>query len=475
MLITLVIYVGTLLLIGLMAWRRGKQTSADFITSSRDHGTWVAALSASAASESGWVTLGLVGTAYTSGISCFWLLPGCLAGYVFNWLVLGPKIHTLTEKSGARDLSDLFAARFGESSANVVRWIRRVVTASVILFLTVYASAQFSATGKTFNAMFGWDYRSGVLLGVALIMTYTAMGGLRAGSWTDVPQATLMFFSLLILPFIIIGSTEYKSGFFSDLEAGNPSALSLTGNTSGWAAIGFVLGWVGIGLGYPGQPHVLRRFMSTVSLGIYRKAAWISLIWSQVVFAGAILVGLAARNRFPGLADPEQALPYAAAHLLPAAVAGLALAGVLSAMWSTANGQIFEAAAASVAGRTKNSQSGPMIVRAAVLCVSLLAGALAFFKAQVIFSVVLDAWGALGAGIGATLAVSLLWRRATAQGALAGLITGPVTLYLWKVVFHLSSTLYELIPAFAVGAGTVWVVSCFTNTNVQSNGKVTAT
>lgn len=475
MLAIIVIYLGFLLLLGFLALRRGKHTTTDFITSSRDHGTWLAALSASASSESGWVMLGLVGTAYTTGISCLWLLPGCLAGYVFNWVVLGPLIHRLTAQSGAQDIPDLFDARFPQSPAKLLLWIRRVLVASIFLFLTVYASAQFSATGKAFNAMFGWDYRTGVVVGVGLIVAYTTIGGLRACSWTDVPQSLLMFFSLLILPFIIIGSTDFKSGFFTDLVNANPEALSLTGGTTGWAGIGFVLGWVGIGLGYPGQPHVLRRFMSTVSLDVYRTGAIISLVWSQTVFVGAILIGLAARIRFPGLADPEQALPHAAVNLLPPAVAGLALAGVLSAMWSTANGQIFEASTVLLGLNKKKGASSTTVARIAVLSVGLLAGALAYAKAQVIFDVVLYAWGALGAGIGATLSMVLLWKRATAQGALAGLIAGPTTLYLWKTAFHLSSTLYELIPAFLAGVVAVWVGSSLSQKVSNKNAESTST
>lgn len=464
MLAVIIIYIVALLVIGLLAMRHGKNTSSDLITSSRDHGTWLSALSASASSESGWVMLGLVGTAYTSGISCLWLLPGCIAGYLFNWCVIGPRIHELSHGNDVESFADLFHARFPNASVQVMKAIKAVVVVSITVFLTVYASAQFSATGKAANAMLGWDYSTGVLLGVGLIVIYTAVGGLRAVSWTDVPQAALMFFSLLILPFIILASTTFKVGFVADIRATDASLLSLTGGATGWAALGFSLGWIGIGLGYPGQPHVLRRFMTTSSKGIYNRGAIISLVWSQVVFAGAILIGLAARLRFPGLADPEQALPHAALQLLPPAAAGVAMAGVLSAIWSTADGQLFEASTTIFTSlKRKGAATRPVMVRALVVVVGIVAGLLALLKVQVIFDVVLYAWGALGAGLGATLSVVLLWKRATPAGALAGLVAGPLVLYLWKTVFKLGGTLYELIPAFAAGVLATVIVSAITS------------
>lgn len=466
MLPVIITYLVLLILIGVVAMRRGRNTSADLITSSRDHGTWLSALSASASSESGWVMLGLVGTAYTSGVSCIWLLPGCIVGYLFNWCVLGPRIFKLSNKSDIRTFGDLFQARFPHASTSTMKAIRLVLVLSITVFLTVYASAQFSATGKAANEMFGWDYSTGVLIGVGLIVVYTALGGLRAVSWTDVPQAALMFFSLLILPIIIIASTTFKTGFLADLRAIDPSLLSWTGGTGGWAAIGFTLGWVGIGLGYPGQPHVLRRFMTASSQKVFGAGAVISLAWSQIVFAGAIMIGLAARLRFPDLPDPEQALPHAATQLLSPAAAGLAMAGVLSAIWSTADGQLFEASTTLVsAGRQGKAEPKPSTVRAFVVLVGLVAGSLALLKVQVIFDVVLYAWGALGAGIGATLSVCLLWKRATPAGALAGLLIGPITLYLWKTVFKLGGTVYELIPAFGAGVAAVIFVSIFTQSS----------
>lgn len=457
------VYVLVLLIIGYLASRKGNKTANDFLTSSRDHGTWLASLSASAASESGWVTLGLCGAAFSSGVSTMWLLPGCLLGYVFNWYVLGRRIHRLTGSSASSTLSEVLVSSFtSASSAAAKSWVQRAIAFSTVLFLAFYASAQFSATGKALSVMFGWEYRTGVVLGSVVVLGYTAMGGLRAGSWTDVPKAVLMFLSLVVLPFVIIASTDLEEGFFEDLQAVDPHLLSWTGNSSGWGILGFILGWVGIGLGYPGQPQILRRFMSTSSSHVYKSAPYIAIVWSQLSFFGAIFIGLAARLRFPGLSDPEQALPHAAVQLLSPALAGLALTGVLSAMWSTANGQLFEASMALLELCPSWKRMPSIAPRISVIIVGLFACGLAYVKVQIVYDVVLYSWGALGSGIGTAVVMALLWRKSTPQGVLTGLIVGPMTLVLWRSVFHLSGFLYELIPAFGFALVSIWVVSNFT-------------
>ena len=161
--ISFVIYTIGIVLIGVLAGRHAGKDDESFFLGGRTLGPWVAALSASASSESGWLTIGLVGWAFTSGASAYWILPGVLIGYVFNWVVLAGPLRDQTERLGAITLPDYLSLRFGEGSGPNGRApvLRLLAVAVIILAMWLYVAAQFAAAGKAFESAFAIDYRWG--------------------------------------------------------------------------------------------------------------------------------------------------------------------------------------------------------------------------------------------------------------------------------------------------------------------------
>jgi sodium/proline symporter len=236
-----------------------------------------------------------------------------------------------------------------------------------------------------------------------------------------------------------------------------------------------VVGMLGIGLGYPGQPHVLVRFMAIRRPRDVRKGALITVIWSILSLYGAVMVGLAAKallSTDPG--DPERVMPLLAIQVLPAWLAGAMIAAAMAAMMSTADSMLLVAAASIVQdfyhklfGRGVSERK---LVRVSRL-VTLLIGAVAFVLALsqdpnatggVVFWLVLFAWGGLGASFGPLLILSLYWKRVTRAGAYAGITSGALTVLIWHYIPALSSALYELVPAFFVSLAAVYFVSLAT-------------
>ena len=87
------LYTIAIFAVGIYSARFTHKTSSDFFLADRGLGPWIAALSSSASAESGWVTLGLVGTAFNTGVGAFWIVPGTVAAFLFNWLVLAPRLR----------------------------------------------------------------------------------------------------------------------------------------------------------------------------------------------------------------------------------------------------------------------------------------------------------------------------------------------------------------------------------------------
>ena len=98
--VSFAIYTLLIVVVGVLAGRGASRDQESYFLGGRTLGPWVAALSAGASSESGWLTLGLVGWAFTSGVSAYWILPGVLLGYLFNWTVLAGRLRSESERLG---------------------------------------------------------------------------------------------------------------------------------------------------------------------------------------------------------------------------------------------------------------------------------------------------------------------------------------------------------------------------------------
>ncbi len=460
--VSFVIYTLGIILVGLYSARYASRSTDDYLLARKGLGPWVTAVSASASSESGWVTLGLVGTAFSQGLATFWVVPGCLLGYAFNWWVMA---HPIRRHAAAHDvytIPDLMGSLFRDRELT----IRLISVAVIFVMMTAYVAAQFNAAGKAFEAVFQIPYELGVLIGVGIVVLYTLTGGFRAVAWTDFIQGALMWLALVFLPVITLSHVGGWSGMLSALEGQAPGLVSASAGKTGFLMLGLVVGWLGIGLGYPGQPHVLVRFMAARDEDAVAKGRIIAMTWGIFVFGGAVVLGLACRALFGSLGDAEQALPIAALQLLPGVLAGLMLAAVLAAICSTADSQLLVASSSLshdlYARLTGKNLDSPLVInldRLAVSVVGLLAMVLALTENRVIFSFVLYAWAGLGAAFGPPLILGLLWRKTTSGGAIAGAVAGAVTIVIWKNVPVLSGAIYELVPGFFLSLLAVWGVS----------------
>ncbi|RMD62026.1 MAG: sodium:proline symporter [Planctomycetota bacterium] len=445
----------------------------------------MAALSAGASGSSGWVTMGLVGLGFSAGVRAYWLVPGVLLGVAFNWFVLAGPLRDDAARLGSLTIPDYLSQRFRE------RWpLLRLLSVAVILTaMFLYVAAQLAAAGKAFEATFaGVDYRLGVAIGMGIILTYTVLGGFRAASWTDLAQALLMLAVLLGLPLYLLLFEGGPRFLAHSLHAADPALLAWKppGVETPLAIVAFLLGSqaLGINLGYPGQPHVLVRFMALRS----RREAWtsgaIALTWTALIYAGAVTVGLFTRAMSEAgaawgqamLADPssqgELALLVATMHLTPSVFAGAALAAILAAIASTADSQLVvagSAVASDVYARLidrRRRQAHTLVNRLVVLTLGLAAGLLVFDRDVRIYTFVLQyGWAMLGAAFGPQVALAALWRRATGAGCLAGMAVGFAVAILWPRIYDATATgvpVYNLTVAFACALAVNVVVSLLT-------------
>jgi len=437
--LVMVAYLGVLIFIG---WRAARRTHGgeDFHLAGRSLGAWSAGISSTASSESGWVTLGAVGMTFTHGISGLWYAPGCLLGYLVNVYIVAPRLRAISATQGSVTLTDVITRRWGDPR-NVLR-----VTATTIILICMmgYVAAQMTAAGKAFSSSLGLQGRSGYLLGVvigaAVIILVTSLGGFRAVAWTDLFQGLLVAIALIVLPLHAIARLGGFGALIQGLGAINPDLLTAGGGRFGPALWGFVVGQLGIGLGYPGMPHVVTRYMATRNDREVQRLQVIAMFWGVAVFYGAGLVGLVGRVMMPELADGEQALMAIALKLVHPVLAGLLLAAVISAILSTVSSQLLVAASAvsydiveETLGKSSDDHRSLVLGRWTVAIVGVIGILVALSEVRLVFWFVLFAWSGLGAAFAPLILLALAKRGVNRHGALAAMLTGIGVTVAWKL------------------------------------------
>ena len=309
----------------------------------------------------------------------------------------------------------------------------------------------------------------------AVTLLYTLLGGFLGASLTDVVQGAMMLFALLIVPVIALFSLGGVGEAVAVIEDVDPSRLSLIGGEALTAAtvVGVVsaLAW---GLGYFGQPHVIVRFMALRRPSEAKAARRIGIGWMALSLLGAVVAGLVGVAYFNdtehSLENPEHVVLALSQILLHPLVVGLVFAAVLASIMSTVSSQLIVSSSAfvediyQVFGRRTSPRRLLLMGRVCVLLVAVVGVLLALNPGGTILELVAFAWAGFGASFGPAILLSLFWRRLSAWGALAGMVAGAATVFLWSAfgpeVF--GATLYEIIPGFAANVLVAVVVSLVT-------------
>lgn len=440
------------IIVGFLSLRRTRSQS-DFFVGGRAMNRVVVALSAVSSGRSSWLVLGVSGMAYTLGVGAVWAILGYTLVELAQFLTVGVRLRRETQRHDSLTLLDYLESRHVDPG-HAIRLTGAVI---ITLFITAYVSAQFFAGAKTLSSALDLPFAACLLLSAALIVVYMVLGGYVAVAYNDVVRAVIMLVGLVVLPVTALAALG-GVGTLRDLLAGlDPAYLDP------WAlGLGAIVGFVGIGLGSPGQPHILVRYMSIDDPRNLRDAAAIGTAWNVVLGLGAVAIGLIGRAIVPAAeslpeGDPEMVYLVLSARAFHPALYGLLVGGIFAAILSTADSQLLVVSstfARDVYEKILGSGAGSdearklRLSRVVVVVSGVVALVLAWLAQDLVFWLVLFAWGGLGASLGPALILSLYWSRTTRGAVVAGMVTGTVITIAWKLWLKEVTGLYELIPAF---------------------------
>ena len=484
---TIILYLCFVIFTGVMIGRRSKKSAEGFYLGGRGMGPLVTAMSAEASDMSSYLLMGLPGLAYLCGVAeVGWTVIGLAVGTYLNWLIVAKRLRRYSAVTGAITIPDFFSRRYGDKR-HILACIAAVI---ILIFFIPYTASGFKAVGTLFNSLLGVDYHAAMIAGALVIIGYTVLGGFLAVSTTDLVQSIVMSIALAII--IFFGIRE-AGGW--DAVAANAAALpgylnltqgydSASGTAASFGTLSIVstLAW---GLGYFGMPHILLRFMAIEDEEKLKVSRRIASIWVVISMFVAILIGIvgysvSVAGKIPFLttsADSETIVIQmsnlmASGGVFFALVAGVILAGILAATMSTADSQLLTAASSvsqnlmeEFFGIKMSQKSSMLAARGTVIAIALVGIVLAWDPNSSVFRVVSFAWAGFGAAFGPVMLLALFWKRSNRQGALAGMIVGSVTVFVWKYLIAPMGgawAIYELLPAFIAAGIAIVVVSLLT-------------
>lgn len=482
-LLAIVVYLLFMLWIGWICAKKNESVD-DFYLGGRKLGPFVTAMSAEASDMSSWLLMGLPGVAYLTGLAeASWTAIGLVVGTYLNWLIVAKRIRRYSHRLDAITVPQFFSKRWGDD-----RCLLSAISALVIIiFFIPYTASGFSACGKLFSTLFNMDYVTAMLISAAVIVIYTVMGGFLAASFTDLIQSIIMTVALIV----VLGFGVTQAG---GVEAVMENARSMAGylsldrihdpatggsNPYSLLTICSLLAW---GLGYFGMPHILVRFMAIEEEEKLKLSRRVASSWVVISMGVAIIIGLVGNamtraGALEQLADSETIIVRIASLIsqfgaVPALLAGVILAGILAATMSTADSQLLAASSSifqdlgnDFLKRNFSGKRGMVVARSVMIAIALIAAFLARDPNSSVFRVVSFAWAGFGAAFGPTMLMALFWKRSNKWGALAGMVTGGVMVFIWKFLVAPMGgawAIYELLPAFLCALVAIVVVSLLT-------------
>lgn len=491
MLITIALYLIGMVVIGILFSNKNNSVG-DFYLGGRKLGPIVTAMSAEASDMSSWLLMGLPGVALLCGTAeASWTAIGLAIGTYVNWLIVAKRLRTYTQKCDAITLPEFFQNRYRDKS----RSLMGIAALIILIFFVPYTASGFAACGKLFNSLFEIDYHIAMIISAIVIILYTSIGGFLAASTTDLIQSIVMTIALIV---IVIFGVNTAGGVDAVIENAKslPGYFSLTtsynaaeGTSSPYAPLTIVstLAW---GLGYFGMPHILLRFMAIKDGKKIKTSRRIASVWVVISMAIAVFIGLignalTANGSLEEITTSDQAerIVIKLSQLLnqhglaAAVVAGLVLAGILASTMSTSDSQLLTASSGMSENilkgvfNVKLSDKASMIVaRVVLIIIAVLAVMLAWDQESSVFAIVSFAWAGFGATFGPVVLSALFWKRSNRWGALAGMISGGIMVFVWKYLIAPSCenwglgflNVYELLPAFITALIAIVVVSLLT-------------
>ena len=443
---------------GFLSVLKKKNTSLDYLLANQEIKPWLAAISAIATSNSGYMFIGQIGFTYVYGLQSVWLMFGLIFGDFISSLFVHKNLRKKSQELKVVSFANLVSKWHGAN----YKYVQLFGGFIILIFLSTYAAAQLNAGSKSMHILFGLDYRLGAIIGGIIVLLYCFSGGIRASIWTDAAQSLVMIIAMFLMVFFGIKELGGFSNFINELHKISPDYMKWFPSTEFseffLAPYMFIIGWFFSGVGVIGQPHVMVRFMTIDNTKNIPKTRIYYYTWYTLFYSLSILAGFVARLLIPETnnIDPELALPTLALNLLPEFFVGVVLAGIFAATMSTADSQIISCTASITNDLSFNKKNNYLTNKVVTLFVTVFVVTIAINDNKSVFNLVLMSWSTLACCFSPLLIINSLKQKISEVLSLMMMVIPLITLLVWRH-FGLNNFIYEVAPGIMSGLLTFFI------------------
>jgi SSS family solute:Na+ symporter len=452
---TIVAYL--VVLIGVGALRsRGVENQEDFSVAGRQLSTFVLFGTMLAT----WIGTGSIfgnaGKTYEAGIAA-WILP---LGGLFGIVALS-FLAAKARRFAAITVQDILEQRYN-------KWARVLGVITLVLTAVTIVSYQYRAAAAVIDLALPdtFDFKTAVIIVALFIIIYTALAGMFSVAYTDLVMGVTMIIGILVtLPVL-----WNKAGGYAGIAAKLPEDHMMFSGRFSWVQILGLL--LPPGLLVLGDANMYQRFFSARNEGMARRATiWllVGVAYMELMIVFTAWVSSALEWQDGQLKTPGRVIAYVARDHLPVALGALLLTTIMAVIVSTAISYLLVPATALVRDLYQrfvnpgaSEKSLVWLLRGLVIFLGLVAYFISTFSDKFL-EVALRAYTIYGTGVTPSLVAALIWKRATAMGAVTSIITGVATTLIWEFGGYGERTGVDpVIPAIAVSVVSLIVVSLLT-------------
>lgn len=287
------------LYIGIAIWSRAASTKEFYVA-----GGGVHPIANGMATAADWMSaasfISMAGIISFGGYDGSVYLMGWTGGYVLLALLLAPYLR----KFGKFTVPDFIGDRYYSNTA------RSVAVFCTLIISFTYIAGQMRGVGVVFSRYLEVDIVTGVLIGMAIVLFYAVLGGMKGITYTQVAQYCVLIFAFMVpaiyISFLVTGNVVPQLGFGSsgadgvyllDKLDGLHKELGFHEYTSGSKSLFDVFCiTMALMVGTAGLPHVIVRFFTVKKVSDARKSAGWALLFIAILYTTAPAIAVFSRT-----------------------------------------------------------------------------------------------------------------------------------------------------------------------------------
>lgn len=445
-LVIIAVYLITMISIGVYSIKRVKNRG-DYYVAGRSFGPMVLMATVCATIIGGSGLMGRAGVAYSSGFKAIiTAVPYLLGMLIFSWIA--GRISDIGMKYNITSIPELFEMRFGKTA--------KLLLSMMIAFTMMgTVASQVTATAtivKMLGGQIGLSYEIGALIACVVFMLYTATSGLYGVVYTDVLQFyILILFVYILIPVASLLNIGGFSNFTANLDPGLVQPY-VNGSILGDIVTYLVFTMAGAEMW---QRAFAAKDRKSAKKGIFLGTAVYGVTIFLVFFMGIIAHQIIGDDVLAQYGSTDAVIPALAIKVLPIGLTGIALAGMLSVIMSTADSYLLVSVQTCVSdigktispGMSEKTELRLSRIFAVILPIGALVIALYIKNA---YATLMFAWCFYAAAAGIPAFAALFWKKATKQGIIVAMVSGFTVCIAWKL----------LGQPFGLGAAVPGTIAC---------------